>query len=57
MERGLRDPRLSTLVRLAEALEVEPGHLLANATDSPGPSKSPVGVACGDSLRWANHAS
>jgi transcriptional regulator with XRE-family HTH domain len=28
MERGLRDPRVSTLVRLARALEVEPGTLL-----------------------------
>jgi transcriptional regulator with XRE-family HTH domain len=28
IERGLRDPRLSTLVRLAHALEVEPGQLL-----------------------------
>jgi transcriptional regulator with XRE-family HTH domain len=27
IERGLRDPRLSTLVRLARALEVEPGQL------------------------------
>lgn len=28
IERGLRDLRLSTLVRLARALEVEPGRLL-----------------------------
>jgi transcriptional regulator with XRE-family HTH domain len=28
IERGLRDPRLSTLIRLAHALEVEPGRLL-----------------------------
>jgi transcriptional regulator with XRE-family HTH domain len=28
IERGLRDPRLSTLVRLARALQVKPGQLL-----------------------------
>lgn len=28
IERGLRDPRLSTLIRLARAVEVEPGSLL-----------------------------
>lgn len=28
IERGLRDPRLSTLIRLARALSVEPGRLL-----------------------------
>lgn len=29
LERGVRDPRLSTIVRLARALRVEPGLLLA----------------------------
>lgn len=29
LERGVRDPRLSTIVRLARALHVEPGLLLA----------------------------
>jgi transcriptional regulator with XRE-family HTH domain len=29
IERGLRDPRISTVVRLARALGVEPGSLLA----------------------------
>jgi len=28
LERGTRDPRLSTVVRLARALEVAPGELL-----------------------------
>jgi transcriptional regulator with XRE-family HTH domain len=28
IERGLRDPRLSTIVRLAHALEVKPAQLL-----------------------------
>lgn len=28
IERGLREPRLSTIVRLARALEVEPARLL-----------------------------
>jgi transcriptional regulator with XRE-family HTH domain len=28
IERGLRDPRLSTIIRFARALEVEPGSLL-----------------------------
>jgi transcriptional regulator with XRE-family HTH domain len=28
IERGLRDPRLTTVVRLARALKVRPGHLL-----------------------------
>ncbi len=28
IERGLRDPRLSTIVRLAHALEVKPARLL-----------------------------
>lgn len=28
IERGLRDPRLSTLIRLARALEVDPNRLL-----------------------------
>jgi transcriptional regulator with XRE-family HTH domain len=28
IERGLRDPRLSTIVRLAHALRVRPGQLL-----------------------------
>jgi transcriptional regulator with XRE-family HTH domain len=29
LERGVRDPRLSTIIRLARALRVEPGLLLA----------------------------
>jgi transcriptional regulator with XRE-family HTH domain len=29
LERGVRDPRLSTIVRLARALRVEPAQLLA----------------------------
>lgn len=28
IERGLRDPRLTTLIRLARALEVQPANLL-----------------------------
>ena len=30
LERGVRDPRLSTIVRLARALRVEPAQLLAD---------------------------
>jgi len=29
LERGLIDPKASTIVKLAKALEVEPGHLFA----------------------------
>ena len=28
MERGLRDPKLSTVMKLAAAVEIEPGRLL-----------------------------
>jgi transcriptional regulator with XRE-family HTH domain len=30
LERGVRDPRLSTIIRLARALRVEPARLLAD---------------------------
>lgn len=32
LERGVRDPRLSTIVRLARALRVEPAQLLAEVS-------------------------
>jgi transcriptional regulator with XRE-family HTH domain len=49
IERGLRDPRLSTLVRLARALEVEPGRLLDRIEPDEsrllGPSASEDGMS------------
>lgn len=36
LERGLRTPRIDTLVKLAGALEVEPGDLLDGITWQPG---------------------
>jgi transcriptional regulator with XRE-family HTH domain len=37
LERGIRLPRIDTLVRLAGALEVEPGELLVGIEWAPGP--------------------
>ena len=36
LERGLRDPRLSTMVRLADALDVSLGTLVGDVTRSEG---------------------
>ena len=35
IERGLRDPRVTTLVRLADALEVSPAVLLRGVASTP----------------------
>jgi transcriptional regulator with XRE-family HTH domain len=37
LERGIRMPRIDTLIKLAGALEVEPGELLVGIEWSPGP--------------------
>ena len=36
IERGERDPRVSTLVRLAHALEIDPCELLGGGPSTPG---------------------
>jgi transcriptional regulator with XRE-family HTH domain len=41
MERGEREPRLSTILRLADGLGVQPGELVNQLGDPPGRVASP----------------
>jgi len=42
LERGRKDPRVSMIVRLADALDVRPGELLERPDDSAAPVPPPV---------------
>lgn len=45
IERGLRDPRMSTIVRLARALRVPPGSLIESGPQPPPPPVVPLATA------------